>query len=86
MRLGSILQRVFRQLARPALTSKGIALEYGIEKLDIVPGASRRLAALQARATAASMTEAELEAHVQVFGTPAQKELMAAIREQRTYK
>lgn len=45
--------------------------------------ASRQLAAHQARIAAKSMTDAERDAHVQGFGTPAQKELMAAIHEKR---
>jgi hypothetical protein len=57
MRLVGFLQRVFQRRAKPALTSEGLAVGYGIEKLDIVPGASRRLAALQARIAAASMAE-----------------------------
>ncbi|MGF6604958.1 hypothetical protein P3T23_009714 [Paraburkholderia sp. GAS448] len=57
MKLPSFVQRVLRRRVKPALTPEGIAFGYGIEKLEIVPGAARRLAALQARAAVASMAE-----------------------------
>jgi hypothetical protein len=53
MKLPSFVQR----RVKPAVTPEGIAFGYGIEKLEIVPGAARRLAALQARAAVASMPE-----------------------------
>lgn len=83
MRLLNLFKGIFRAQVRPARTSDGIALGYGIEKFDVVPGASRRLAAHRAHVAAASMTADEREAHVQVFGTPAEKELMTAIRKQQ---
>lgn len=82
MRLLSILQRVFRRREKPAVTSEGIAFGYGIERLDIVPGVARRVAMLQARIAVEAMTDAEREAHMQVFGTPEQKAHTAKLREQ----
>ncbi|MGF6995534.1 hypothetical protein [Paraburkholderia sp. GAS32] len=55
MNLPSFVQRVLQRRVKPAMTPEGIAFGYGIEKLEIVPGAARRLAALQARAAVASM-------------------------------
>lgn len=83
MNLLNLLRWVFQRRSKPAVTSDGIALGYGIEKLDIVPGAARRSAALQARMAAERMTESERDAHIQTFGTPAEKELMATLRKQR---
>jgi hypothetical protein len=56
MKLSSFVQRVLQpRRLKPALTPEGIAIGHGIETLEIVPGAARRLAALQARAAIASM-------------------------------
>lgn len=61
MKLPSFVQRVLqRRRLKPALTPEGIAIGYGIETLEIVPGAARRLAALQARAAVASAAESAL--------------------------
>jgi hypothetical protein len=57
MTLPSFVQRVLRRRIKPALTPEGIAFGYGIETLEIVPGAARRSAALQARAAVAPMAE-----------------------------
>ncbi|WP_175772864.1 hypothetical protein [Paraburkholderia phenazinium] len=57
MKLPSFVQRVLQRRLKPALTPEGIAFGYGIEKLEIVPGAARRLAALQARVAVPSKAE-----------------------------
>ncbi|MFM0642213.1 hypothetical protein PQQ63_36615 [Paraburkholderia metrosideri] len=54
MKLPSFVQRVLQRRVKPALTPEGIAFGYGIEKLEIVSVAARRMAALQARAALAS--------------------------------